>query len=194
MAMSSMKSGLISRKLLVGNSYFQPTSFENIATTTLSSSAGWVGFSSIPQTYKHLQVRIVGRSLQSGAAQGLVSTLCNGDQTSSYASHLLYGNGTTVQTNAQTSNRADIGYVPTNGYVGDLFGILIIDYIDYASTSKYKTIRAYSGIDGNGSGRVALGSGLWKKTNAITSIDFSNVNNSYDWAEQSTFALYGIKG
>jgi hypothetical protein len=187
--MSPILGILASSKLKASSSY------ESIATVTLSASQGWTGFSSIPSTYKHLQVRIMGRSLQTGSSAGIISTLCNGDQTSSYSWHWLKGDGASATASgAATQNRADIGYVPTNGYTSGIFGTLIIDYIDYASTSKYKTIRAFSGFDGNGTGTTALGSGLWQKTNAITAIDFSNVNNSYDWAVGSTFALYGIKG
>ena len=68
----------------------------------------------------------------------------------------------------------------------------IIDIIDYASTTKNKTVRAFFGLDLNGSGSVTLGSGLWMNTNAITDI---NINAAADpMAAGSTFALYGIKG
>lgn len=195
MAVISIKNKIISRSMLVGNPPFIPTDFESIATVVLSSSTGYVGFSSIPSTYKHLQVRILGRSLQTGSSAGLISALCNGDQTNSYSFHLLNGNGSAAAASGSaTQNRADIGYVPTNGYASGIFGTLIIDYIDYASTTKFKTIRAFSGFDGNGSGTVGLGSGLWQKTTAINTLDFSNANNSFDWAVGTTVSLYGIKG
>ena len=171
------------------------SSYESIATINIASSTGYIEFTSIPSTYKHLQVRILGRSTQTGSSAGIISSLCNGDQTNSYSFHLLNGNGATAASSGSaTQDRADIGYVPTNGYTSGIFGTLIIDYIDYASTTKYKTIRAFSGFDGNGSGTVGLGSGLWQKTNAITTLDFSNANNSFDWAVGTTVSLYGIKG
>jgi hypothetical protein len=65
---------------------------------------------------------------------------------------------------------------------------MIFDVIDYASTSKFKTIRAIAGMDNNGATApyIALGSGLWRSTSAVTSISFSGVTG--------TFSLYGIKG
>jgi hypothetical protein len=201
MAVSRIKTSSVlqgfpkSRSLLAGNSPYIPPSFESIATITLSSSTGYIEFTSIPSTYKHLQVRIIGRSLQTGSSAGIISSLCNSDQTNSYSFHLLNGNGSAVASSGSaTQNRADIGYVPTNGYASGTFGTLIVDVIDYASTTKYKTIRAFSGFDGNGSGTVGLGSGLWQKTNAVNAIAFSNANNSFDWAVGSTASLYGIKG
>ena len=67
--------------------------------------------------------------------------------------------------------------------------------LDYASTSKYKTVRAITGTNANTSSAnfaVSLGSGLWQSTNAITSV---TIANGYDFFSTSTtFALYGIKG
>ena len=169
--------------------------YESIASTTLSSTTGWVTLSSIPQTYTSLQVRIIGRSQQSTARASTVSMLCNSDQTTSYSSHFLNGDGSTVTAGgASSNNRMDIGYVPTSGYASNIFGTLIIDIHNYASTTQYKTIRAFSGFDTNGAGTVAISSGLWQKTNAVTDVVFSNENNGFNWSIGTTFALYGIKG
>lgn len=195
MANLSIKTGTISRSMLVGNPAYSPPAYESISSTTLSATTGWVTLGSIPQTYTSLQVRILGRCQQTGSAASLVSMGINGDQTSSYSWHWARGNGSAVASDgAASSNRMDIGYVPTNGYTSGFFGSLIIDIYNYTSTTQNKTVRAYSGFDGNGSGTVALGSGAFLKTNAITDIAFSNQNNAFDWSVGTTFSLYGIKG
>lgn len=88
----------------------------------------------------------------------------------------------------------DIGYVPTNGYSSNIFGVLIIDIHNYTLTTQNKTIRAFSGFDTNGAGVVSLNSGLWQNTNAVTQLSFSNENNGFDWLAGTTVSLYGIKG
>jgi len=169
--------------------------YESISSTTLSSTTGWFNINSIPSTYTSLQVRIVGRSQQGTARASTVSMLCNSDQTTSYSSHYLSGDGSAAAVGeAASNNRADIGYVPTSGYASNIFGTLIIDIHNYASTTQYKTIRAYSGFDTNAAGTSAINSGLWQKTNAITQLSFSNENNGFDWSVGTTFALYGIRG
>ena len=68
----------------------------------------------------------------------------------------------------------------------------VIDILDYANTNKYKTSRGLSGYDANGSGLLYLASGLWMNTAAITSIEITDALGNF--ATNSTFALYGIKG
>ena len=49
----------------------------------------------------------------------------------------------------------------------------------------------FDGYDENGDGDVALYSGLFGSTNAITSITLDSNGN---WRNNTQFALYGIKG
>ena len=63
MAVISLKNKLKSGSLLVGNEYYNPTEFESIATVTVGSGgSSTISFTSIPGTYKHLQVRGIGRT------------------------------------------------------------------------------------------------------------------------------------
>jgi hypothetical protein len=81
--------------------------------------------------------------------------------------------------------------MPTNSAAANVFGAGIIDILDYADTNKYKTVRALSGTDNNGSGDIILGSGLYQQTTAITSITLEA--NGVNWLTNSSFALYGIR-
>jgi hypothetical protein len=74
-----------------------------------------------------------------------------------------------------------------------LFGVSIIDILDYSNTNKQKTLKALSGNDRAGSGNLAIGSSLWVDTDAITSILIEPLSSA-NWVEYSHFALYGIKG
>jgi hypothetical protein len=74
-----------------------------------------------------------------------------------------------------------------------MFGALVMDILDYTSTTKNKTIKTLTGADVNGAGNVWLFSGLWfKSPEAITSIKFTTNGLTYQTGTQ--FALYGIKG
>jgi hypothetical protein len=161
-----------------------PTSFESISTVNVGSGGtSTITFSSIPATYKHLQIRFIYETGDWGTFR------FNGDTTASnYRNHILTGNGSTVAAGAP----ANIIYEPAasnggsrNSYTG------VIDILDYTSTTKNKVTRSLEGTDINGSGYIYLTSGLWMSTAAVTSI--SMTRNANNWAEGSQFALYGIK-
>ena len=168
--------------------YQLPTSYDSIATAT-PSGTGTVTFSSIPSTYTHLQIR--GIFSASVASRNVVIRF-NSDTGTNYAWHELIGNGTTASASAGTSST--VMYVASAANTTSNLNpcAFIIDILDYANTSKYKTIRTLDGADINGSGNIALDSGLWMNTSAITSI---SVNlNSGNYQTGSHIALYGIKG
>ncbi len=140
-----------------------------------------ISFTSIPSTYKHLQIRVFAKN--DGLAS--ISMRFNGDSGSNYSWHRLYGNGTTV-TAQPGATQAQL----LTGVLDAQFGSTIIDILDYANTTKYKTVRTLSGYDNNGSGWAGIWSGNWQNTNAISSITIT----SGTIAQYSSFALYGIKG
>ncbi len=168
------------------------SSFESIATATGTGSSGTITFSSIPSTYSHLQVRILGRSDAAAVTQTAVLTV-NNDTGANYAYHSLSGDGTSVSASgtASSSNIPRI-YSVGNNATASIMSVGIIDIHDYASTTKNKTVRIWTGDDRNGSGRTALSSGLWINTSAINRVDITTASGN--WTTASTFALYGIKG
>ena len=158
-------------------------SFESIATLTFSTPTYIAQFNSIPSTYKHLQIRY--RIADDGASAMLLQL--NNNTTAAYAWHYLRGNGTSASASGTASTSyirpGELGTSKTYPTVG------IIDIIDYASTTKRKTVTYTNGYDNNGSGLVQIGSGLWTENFAINAItlQFGDVN-------PATVALYGIKG
>lgn len=170
-----------------GNLY--SASYDSIATATPTS--GSVTFSSIPQTYRHLQVRAMWRSINASVADGFIMRF-NGT-TSTYASHWLQGDGATATMNSQTGNNAmRFTQAPGANAGSNVFGVAIIDIYDYANTNKNKTAKFLAGFDNAGSGQVALDSGLWVNTAAVNSITFFP-NLSNDFAAGTHIALYGIR-
>ena len=166
-----------------------PVSYESIQTITVPSGQASITFTSIPGTYKHLQIRVVG--LFSVADRGTTMQF-NGDTAANYAWHRLIGNGSSVS---------------ADGYSGQNYGLTapsgapstsnnpspgVIDILDYADTNKFKTVRSLGGSDANGNGSIIFQSSLWRSTSAITSIKMETGSGNYN--QYSHFALYGIKG
>lgn len=164
--------------------------FESIATATLSTTTTDITLTSIPSTYQHLQLRILTRA--SNASVDRVITLrVNSDSGSNYAQHYLDADGSTVSASASASTTSML-FTKTagNSATASVYGVAIVDFVDYASTSKYKTIKTLGGFDNNGAGNLILSSGLWQSTTAINSITVRNTS----FLSGSTIALYGIKG
>ena len=186
MSITSVKSGATGISLALDNNFMEP-----IATTLVGSGGvNQVTFGDIPQTYKHLQVRFIGRNTSTNDS---IRFRLNGDTGSNYTRHLLYGNGTSAIAAAGTSATSlGIANFPTSSTTASVFGAGVIDILDYANTNKYTTTRTLAGFDANGSGNIFLYSGLWLNTDAITSITFIWDANSH--AQHTRFSLYGIKG
>jgi len=171
-------------------------SYESIATATGTGSSATITFSSIPSTYKHLQIRGITRTTTTTPEPGNTywDLTINGDTGTNYATHRINGDGTSATAlglSAQTVAR--IYSLGSRGSDTNRVGAVILDIIDYASTTKNKTIRAIGGIDTNGANsEISLTSGLWINTSAITSITITI--GSGNFATNSTIALYGIKG
>lgn len=175
--------------LLGGGVAASTTSYESIATVTVGAGGtSTITFSSIPSTFKHLQLRFS----QTGTYGGYGTLRFNDDATNTYFWHGLYGNGATATATAYGALTSS-AYFPfnTGGTNNPCVGVL--DILDYASTNKNKVCRSLEGTDQNGSGTVSLTSFNWNNSStAINKITFTGVATS--WAQNSIFALYGIKG
>ena len=170
--------------------------FESIATTVVSSPVASVTFSSIPTTYKHLQIRILGRTTRA-TVQATISLRFNGDSGATWSTHQLSGDGSATSSSGGGSRAYDyVGVCLGTGSsaTAGIFGAGITDILDYADTNKYKTIRTLTGKDVNGSsGSVGLLSANWRNTDAIHTIFFQDSSfNNLDTG--TSIALYGING
>ena len=176
---------------LLGNGGGAANSYESIATVTVGAGGqSTISFTSIPSTYKHLQIR---SSLLTASGSQVIKIQFNSDTSSVYAEHSLNGNGTSAAAEAVTSLSGGVIFGRVVGSGSTYPTGIITDVLDYTDTSKNKTVRSLGGFDANGSGEINLVSSLWPSTSAITRIDlttFAGVN----FAQYSSFALYGIKG
>jgi hypothetical protein len=181
---------IIAGSLSVSAAPVLPNSYESIATVALTSTASSISFTSIPQTYTHLQLRYISLDSRNQYEDSPVDMRFNSDSGSNYARHSLYGNGSTAYATAEI-NQTFIRM--WGGSQTNYFLAAVTDILDYTSTSKNKTIKQLFGVDLNGSGEVGLSSGMWFATPAaITSITLTPYSSPFK--VNSHFALYGIKG
>jgi hypothetical protein len=170
--------------------------YDALSTVTLSANASSVTFAGIPNTYKHLQIRITGKMDRTSAAFGDYQMSINNNTSAVYPTHTLSGNGSSASAFAQTTG-AGLGFWSFGRLAGNtiasLMGVAIIDILDYADTTKNKVVRNLSGVDTNGSGEINFQSGAYLNTSAITSIQFAPGFGSTNFIAPSQFTLYGIK-
>ena len=169
------------------------SSYELIQTVYLTASQSSVTFdvSGLGSEYQHLQIRYTARSTRSAQDSNLSLKFNNDSGT--YRSHELvaYGSGSPSSgTNSSTSLfvAAEIG----NTNVSGSFAAGTIDILDAFETTKNKVTRSMSGYVG-GNSTIALRSGLWVNTAALTQIELLNWDGA-SHATGSRFSIYGLKG
>jgi hypothetical protein len=159
--------------------------YSTIATTTLSSSASSVTFSSISGAYTDLVLVFNGGIT---TADYVIRIRFNGDSGSNYSRTAIAG-----VSNQALSDRASnaTGINVFAGYSGipantlDTNGIAHIQ--NYSNSTTYKSVISRSG---NANRSTEAQVGLWRSTSAITSIVIDTIlGNIY---AGSTFSLYGI--
>ena len=183
----------ITASQITGHLWSPGKDYDSIATITPYTTTSTVVFSSIPSTYRHLQIRFIARTTRANQEDN-IQLRFNSDSGGNYAAHVLYGDGATAGSfsdgSSITFNTRSV--VAAASSTSGVFGVGVIDILDYANTSKNKTVRSLNGYDNNGAGQVRLSSGLWMNTTAINTITIVPANGP-NFAAGCHWALYGIK-
>ena len=161
------------------------STYEPIATTTLSSGASTITFSSISGSYTDL---ILVCELVDGGGYDIAIRF-NSDTGSNYSRTYLSGNGTSAYS-GRVSNQT-YGYLSAYGWPDTgLRAINIAHIMNYSNSTTYKTIISRSNRASNGTDAVV---NLWRSTSAITSITIAPQFTANNYGAGSTATLYGIK-
>jgi len=163
--------------------------YEPIATQTLPSDGQTLTFSSIPATYTDL-VLVINATAVSTALD--ISMRFNSDTASNYSRTMLMGNGTSATSGREANftstqiNNISVITSTAAAYTG------IVNIMNYANTTTYKTILSRSNNAVSVAGVEAI-CHLWRKTpEAIHTITLTSTATR-DMKTGSTFTLYGIK-
>jgi hypothetical protein len=195
---ASISTGVKRSKVWDQSTVIVNTDFESIATVTVGAGGqSSVTFSSIPSTFKHLQIRWNCITNRGTYAMDDIKMTFNGDAGANYSSHRAKCDHTSFLAGASINQNYIYYDVSAGTSVSNFFGAAITDVLDYASTNIHKTTRAFTGTDVNGAvagetGRFGLQSGNWRSTSAINSITIAPLNGT-QFNQHSSFALYGIK-
>jgi hypothetical protein len=170
-----------------------PNTFTLIASSTVGSGGvSSIDFTSIPQTYTDLLLKISTRHDGATVANGQWAYL-NGDTTNAnYTARYLEGVGSGTPGSASTTT-GYIGVEPGASATASTFSNTEV-YIPNYTLSNKKSYSVDSVTENNATAAVQwLLAMLWDNTAAITSISIRPDVNTRKEVQYSTAYLYGIK-
>lgn len=161
--------------------------YEPIATTTLSTSTATVSFTSISGSYTDL---ILVSNIAQVASNNSLRYRFNSDTNSNYSFTTLSGDGSSASS-GRDSNLTS-GLAANTSASTSIETIVILHIMNYSNSTTYKTTL---GRGNRASSATDATVGLWRSTNAITSVQVAMGSTfpSNNFASGSTFTLYGIK-
>jgi hypothetical protein len=163
--------------------------YDPIATTTLSSEAATITFSSIANSWTDLRLIMVG--IKPSATNSAPMARFNSSSTG-YSLCATWGNGISVTGDYFDTTQGGIPIIYFDGLNTTTPKIGIVDIFSYAGSTKKTVLCTENSDRGNGSGRVVKSVSMWSNTNAITSIDIID-GSGRNFGVGTTVTLYGIK-
>jgi hypothetical protein len=155
------------------------STYTPIATTTLGSAAASYTFSSIPSTYTDLILVVNGSTSSTNIDYGL---RFNSDSGSNYSRTYVLGTGSA----AASGRDANLSHMIMANFTSSQ-STVIFQIMNYSNSTTYKTALSRSN-----SGTYVIGYvGMWRNTNAITSVEFLTTSAN-TLAVGSVLTLYGI--
>lgn len=155
-----------------------------LGTLTLSSGQSSVTFSSIPATYRDLQIVVSFAMSGTGSASRL---RFNGDTGANYSGVWMGGQGSSTASGSESNATGSrvIGYSvgPTTGQQ-----TFTLSVMDYSATDKHKSaLSRYSDAGGD----VQATATRWASNAAVTSVTIYDVLGQ-SFVTGSVFSIYGI--
>jgi hypothetical protein len=166
--------------------------YDLIASVTVGSGGtSTITFSSIPGTYTDLVIKTSLRDTVASIANAGMRVIFNNSSTG-YSRRTLYGNGTTVISDMETSvSWARVGQQPGANATANTFSSDEV-YIPNFTISNGKSLGGDSVSENNATEAYTnIVAGYWANSATVTSISLQS--NSAAWTQNSTAYLYGIK-
>lgn len=178
---------------------FSPTgSYDALATYTVpSGGVSSITFAGLPASgqYSHLQIRATIRCTTSAQYAQVFFQI---NDASSYYRHLILVDGVNNPPGAYGytgQTYASLGYLAGNTALTNVFGVAVLDILDYANTSKYKTYRALGGADNNSQSSpdtyTYMVSGTYPSLDPINKIVFTPESGNF--MQYTNISIYGVK-
>jgi hypothetical protein len=155
-----------------------------LGSVTFATTTASVLFSSIPQTYTNLEVRIFAI----GVTNGDMLIQLNGSNMQK--SHFLFANPGT----AAGATTVYTGYLNYATNLSDTYPyISLVSVLDYKNTNKLKTVKGWFGINKNATtgSEINLTSHYYNSTSPVTSLTITATGGGFGAGTQ--ISLYGVK-
>lgn len=164
------------------------TTYEPIATNTLSSATTTVSFSSIPSTYTDLILIISAKGTTVATSTSVYFT--TNITGANYSSTWLVGTGVGAASSRYSNlNQGYLGYISASSNASDSRGTIIANFMNYSNTTTYKTVISRGNVaEAETDAYVSLIRG----TAALSTITVGEGSGN-NFVTGSTFNLYGIK-
>ena len=163
-----------------------------ISTQTLAS-AGLITFSSIPQTYRHLELILRLRVSRAVAIAGIYFRL-NDDSGANYQHSYVQNVNTTLSGNVGVTGTAGvIGLGSGSSSTSGVFGVTRATFMNYSQTGMKQFVMQSSAVHPTAAGSYVIqGGGYWSQTGAITKIVIGDEASLGNIAADSSATLIGI--
>ena len=122
---------------------------EAIETDYLEADTPYIQWTSLPQTYEHLQIRATfqdGNAINSAGNFALAVYVNNDNNTPSYTKGWMRGSGTTELGSAHAASN-EFGFFGAEPDI-PFYGVFVIVIMDYANPNKLTTFSAINGYGG----------------------------------------------
>lgn len=172
------------------------TTYTLISSNVLTSTTANVTFSSIPQTYTDLVLRMSYRTNASGLFGSNPAIRFNSDTTANYSYTNVDGNGSTASSTTESSiNALYMQSSDSTGNTADTFTSNEMYIPNYTGTAN-KPISQFKAAEQNATAaEMHIFASLYRGSSAISTILIAANSNmvSNSFVSGSSFYLYGIK-
>jgi hypothetical protein len=173
-----------------------PNTYTLIASSTVGAGgAANIDFTSIPNTYTDLLIKLSGRSTGSGDWEDLKIAFNGSTTDAQYRWLAVYGySGSTVGSNTANgnSNARLQGNVSAASATANTFGTWEMYVPNYAGSTQ-KSVSTDFASENNSTGTLlGFATNLWNQTTAINQVTIATSGGN-NLAQYSTAYLYGVK-
>lgn len=168
-----------------------PKQYACLAQVTVGAGgAASITFSSIPQTYTDLVLKLSVRGTGSVVNRNILIAF-NGSSANFTMRNVVNEGGTVASyTQGAYGGTNATGYNPGSTATASTFGNADFYFANYTSSNNKSVSVDSVGENNATAGYLWLGTNLWSSSSAITSLTFTEDANNF--AEFSTATLYGI--
>lgn len=169
--------------------------YQLISANTLSSNTSTVTFSSIPQTFTDLVLKLSVRSTEGSFTNDALRMRFNGSSSSVYNETFIRGDGSgTAVANTTINNTSElVALVNTEASGQSTFSNVDIYIPNYTDTGFSQQSGAMTAMENTTTAAyITTLAGRYSPGTAISSITFAFYGTSSNFLSQSSFYLYGI--